>query len=229
MYANAVLADNPAAYFRFEETTFGRVVDLSSNVYAAAFLGGVDLKQPGALANESSFSIRLNGTTGWVRVGEPGVPILQAKDRAPLTIELWAKPELVDSTYAGLVTNERPAPGRGGWLLWNQTTDGLGFERWSLDASTVIQKTPAAPNGQWTHVVLTFNGNTSILYFNGQEYARLETSNSVDAPSTAVLAIGARAAGTVDYFKGWIDEVAIYETALDPERIGIHYSIGAGK
>ena len=76
---------------------------------------------------------------------------------------------------------------------------------------------------QWQHVAATFDDatDTAVLYHNGDSH---EVTNSASlSTSNSPLIIGRNTAGT-QHFKGDIDEVRIYNRALSPEEIKIHYA-----
>lgn len=225
LYAQAVLADTPAAYYRFEETTLGPALDSSGNGHNATYVGGVVLGATGALAKETSHAVRLDGTTAFVRVGD----LFHFEPRKPMSLETWAKPDLVDNEYRGIITNEpdRAPNRREGYLLWNHATDGLGFERFR-DGGVTGGTSPALPVGTYSHLVVTYDGTTVRGYVNAQELSRFDSLLDLTAPPDSVMAIGARVSGLSELFAGSLDEVAIYDHVLTPGRIAIHYQLGAG-
>jgi hypothetical protein len=73
----------------------------------------------------------------------------------------------------------------------------------------------------WIHHVGTFTASNLCVYINGVQkhcfapaYGPAENSNA--------LTIGGTADG-FGYFNGAIDEVAIYDHVLTPERVAAHY------
>jgi hypothetical protein len=61
-YATTILADNPVAYYRLDETTGTTAHDQTSNHYDATLSGGFTLSQPGALSNDSDTAIAFAST-----------------------------------------------------------------------------------------------------------------------------------------------------------------------
>jgi len=68
----------------------------------------------------------------------------------------------------------------------------------------------------WTHVALTYDSGAKKIYLNGQ--LDNETTASMNAAGTGDIAIGA-ALGVTEYFPGWVDEAAIFNHSLTPERL----------
>lgn len=78
-------------------------------------------------------------------------------------------------------------------------------------------------DGNWHHVAVTVNGTSATLYVDGVSRATATTSKSSYTLGTAAGYIGS-ANGTSEYFKGTMDEVAVYTTALTGTRISAHYA-----
>lgn len=102
----------------------------------------------------------------------------------------------------------------GGDLWWTVNVEGSG------DVSVPVRHEGIAP-GQWHHVTGTYDGNTAKIYLDGV------LRNQADAPGTIhyghanYVMIGTDAGpgaepepGCREYFRGGMDEVRIYDTAL---------------
>lgn len=61
-YASTILADNPTAYYRLDETSGTTAHDATSNHYDAALSGGFTLSQPGALSSDTDTAIAFTST-----------------------------------------------------------------------------------------------------------------------------------------------------------------------
>ena len=73
--------------------------------------------------------------------------------------------------------------------------------------------------GQWTHVAFVLNNSTGYLYVNGVQSGTGNLS-TVNTPTTGTsLRIGQRVAGGSIPFKGSIDEVRVWNTALSATQI----------
>src|SRR5262249_316266 len=83
----------------------------------------------------------------------------------------------------------------------------------------VCQPSPL-PINTWTHLAVTYNGSALTLYPNGVAVATSAFSGAL-SPTTGTLQIGASQFG--EYFKGLIDEVRIYNTALSATEIQTIY------
>jgi hypothetical protein len=220
-----VLADRPVAYYRLGERQGDTAADSAGRSPAARFVGGgITRAVPGAIADDGDGGVRLAGELGWVSLGDG----FDFAGRVPFSIELWARPQVVDDRHRGLFTKEVAGGGvRQGYLLTFQAAAGLTFER-SKDGipASVTARAPAA--GIYTHVVVTYDGASLRLYMNG-ELAAGPTPAAVELPDTTANAVaGARFSGNTPignaaHFQGDLDELALYDHALPAERIETHH------
>ena len=77
---------------------------------------------------------------------------------------------------------------------------------------------PTLPLNVWSHLALTYDGQTLRLYVNGTEAA----SQPVAAPlatGAGILGIGGSTVWSDEYFGGLIDEVYVYGRALTPAEV----------
>jgi len=77
--------------------------------------------------------------------------------------------------------------------------------------------TAAVPLNTWTHLALTFDGGNERLYVNGTLVRTAAVSGAMESAYGA-LRIGGNAVWG-EYFRGLIDEVRIYNRALDASEI----------
>lgn len=72
----------------------------------------------------------------------------------------------------------------------------------------------------WTHVIVGYENNKIQLYINGN------LVGSGTSPKKYVHPSGQIGGGDYGYFKGLIDEIRIYNRALNPEEVKEHYEQG---
>ena len=77
------------------------------------------------------------------------------------------------------------------------------------------------PTGSWSHVAGTYDGAALKLYVNGVLAATANYSTPI-VHSAQPLQIG-RGGGNSFYWKGGLDEVAVYGTALTGGQVQSHY------
>jgi PKD repeat protein len=222
-YRSLVLGDGPVSYWRLGETS-GTVAADRAGTNAGSVRGGVTLGAPGALAGDSDTSMSFDGTSGYVSV--PNSASLNLT--GDLTVEAWVRPGPLDSITRAVLHKG----GTGGYPTYQYRIGLTSGNLWrgtvyvGSNNLTVTSPSIASTIG-WTHVVMTRSGSTLKLYLNGVSVATATASGTLNT-STGMLAIGRTGAVSVDYFKGSIDDVAAYPTALSAAQVAEHYRVGTG-
>lgn len=169
---------------------------------------------PGALIGDPDTAAHFDGSTSVLVVGDK----FDFAGMIPLTIELWVKPDVLDTTYRHLegkmLYDDAGRPYDGIYMYVHAGTT-LGFERWANGGTDVGLASTAVAAGSWWHIVGTYGSGTMTLYVNGQPANGGPTQISVAANSVS-FQMG-------DLFEGTLDEVALYGTALSTSRILAHY------
>ena len=164
---------------------------------------------------ETDTAVMIN-SNGYVKVPD-------AADLRPsqLTLEAWINPDAKPSTYNTVINKSSDGSWSDGYgLYWNGTSNLRFFVNSYTGAGAI--ETPVT-KGSWSHVVATYDGSTLNLYVNGV----LATSKSYSTPITnslQELSVGEGAGGY--YWRGGLDEVAVYGTALTAAQVAQHYSRG---
>jgi len=228
VYANAVLANNPIAYWRLGETTGSVATDLSPNGLNGTYTGGVLLNQPGAISSDTDRSVSLDGTTGFVSVAsDPRLNQLTNN----FTIEAWIHPGdplpgNLDPLPAFRIVSTRSfePPSQRGFAFSVESDNTLWFMAFAVKDyhSGVV-----VPRDAWSNVAVTFDAaNTARFYVNGVLRSTItgsapafQNSSSLDIGREPILS----ALGIQSYFNGGIDDVAIYNQALSAADINQHY------
>jgi hypothetical protein len=216
-YAQVVLADNPIAYYRFEETSGTEAADSSGNGNVGEYRNGPALAQAGA--EQLGRAVRFDGIDDFV-----STPRSVA---GSFTLELWV------NTTANSLGGGQAFEGNG--LVWSDVGGGANdFTLAALnnrlafftgDTEVTVSSTSTINNGEWRHLVATRSlGGQVRVFVDGQEQASFPAGGA-QLSANPIMAIGGN---VLDgrYFNGLIDEVAYYDTALSPERIQAHYLAG---
>jgi hypothetical protein len=135
---------------------------------------------------------------------------------APFTVEAWVRLEQpIGAEFETIVGRQDVA-----WGLFVQS-ETLRFVRADTSQNQDLVPYDAGPlHGQFKHVVGTFDGATMHLYVDGVEIGATVSNNTI-AENEDPLKIG-------QYLPATLDEVAIYDHALSPDRIAAHHQIGVG-
>ena len=115
-----------------------------------------------------------------------------------------------------------------GWMMYLADTTA-GYLRCRIDddgeGDAISSLKDAIPYETWTHVACSFDGSKQRLYINGVEIK--EEDATITIPQTPEpIRIGATGLGTdkENMYKGKIDEVYVFETALDETEIEALYN-----
>lgn len=220
-YANAVLADSPAGWWRLNQaagtTGADTVLDSSGNARHGTPAGGVTFGVLGPLAAEpngtSDTAASFDGTDDYVDVAAFGSAL------ANWTIAFWAKtPVAQDSTHDRIVSTT------GNRIEVGQASDGTirVYDGAWLDVSSL------STTEGYAHFAFTYDGTTLKVYKNAAEVHSGARGRSIQ--STDAWRFGSRINGGVgELWAGTVDEVAVYPAALSPARIAAHYAAGTGR
>lgn len=225
-YSQAVLADNPVAYWRLGESGGQTVAVDQKGTHAGAYLNGVLLGKPGALSGDADTAAGFTATSKT----KIEVPFSSALNPSVFSVECWARATGRDGVYRSALTSRNIAtPGNltSGYIFyagnnnrWHFWT-GLGTGSWNN------MQGPNVVNGQWVHLVGTYDGTTKRFYVNGVQVASADVAFVPNASSLLRIGGGVSEQAVGDlFFEGDLDEVAVYDTVLTVERIQAHHAIG---
>jgi hypothetical protein len=166
------------------------------------------------LSGDPDTSVSLDGSSaGQMTVTD----IADLRITGDITLEAWVNPTDRAGFYniGSKGTNGHP------WLWYLQNTSGL--PRFASAFPSFVEATTAPTSGDWSHLAVTRSGTTITHYLNG-------VANGTDTLATTTDDGGNFIVGnhpSVGIFKGGIDEVAVYGTALSEARLLAHYQAGA--
>lgn len=220
-YEEEVLADSPIAWWRLDETSGSTAVDAidsSDGTYA----GGETLDQPPLI--NAGRSVLFNGAGSGITVPDDNTLELLS---TPFTIECWIQTDsavtqsLVGKAQSGTVFTQyaltMQADGTISALIRQQNASSP-----QVSAQTVVTVNDGAPH----HLAMVFVPNSTLtVYIDGVERASTShsISRSTNTSADVFLMMDNQGANPL---VGYADEVAIYESALSPERIAAHYNAG---
>jgi hypothetical protein len=215
-YANTVLADSPAGYWRLGELS-GTTATAASGTPNGTYTNGPLLGMGGAV-HDTDTSVRFDGSNDYVTFGD----VYDLTGTSNFSLEAWVKPAAAATANFPMIISKY---GTSGWNLYMENNaqpnaDAVTFERLASGSDYASTATSLQP-GTWYHVVATYDGSRMRIYLNGVLGDNLPSTRSLPDTATA-MNIG----GTGDEFNGQIDEVAIYTTVLNQTRIQAHYDAG---
>jgi hypothetical protein len=167
--------------------------------------------------------------------GSSSVSVADAANLMPsvFTVDAWIYPTIAGPGYTRILEKggyDGDHSGTGYGLLFNVIGDQRAqFEIWNggYNGYQDVTSTTRIPLNTWTHIAGTFDGSTMTIYVNGVPEASLSGATMI--PNTLPLTLGRASRGQFDLFTGLIDEVEIFNRALDATEIqAIYYAGSAG-
>ncbi|MEI9866432.1 MAG: CotH kinase family protein [Limisphaerales bacterium] len=213
-FAAKLLATRPVAYWRMNETSGSTVVNSGSDGVedAGGYLGGVTLGSSGPRPPQfptfetTNNAPTFNGTSAYVNG-----PYELVNDLPAFTIAGWIYPTATPTFHAGLF-------GQNDTMEFG-FSDSSHIQIWTPYGSVTVSY-PFAIN-TWHHVMATGGNGAISLYLDGVLAATSSTSGANFGESEYDFNIGG--GGVFDsggnYFKGRIDEVAVWFRALATNEI----------
>lgn len=161
------------------------------------------------------------------------VPHASDQNASHLTIEGWINPTVLN--HGGTIVQKRTVGNTGGYILeptqvsGGGTPNGIQFVLQSFGGGYVhLNPANVLTPGVWQHVAATYDGLMMRVYINGVEAGSQFFQGTIQ-PVTAPVVIGRNVVNS-SAFSGGIDELAIYNRALDAAEIQAIFAAGtAGK
>lgn len=146
-----------------------------------------------------------------------------------LSVSMWVKwAGDSQNTYATLISNTRDccAAYNGVQMHIAKSNSALGTRLWSGTTTSSSMSYSTIPTGSWTHVALTYNGQTSALYINGVQVRTAALAQALGSSAYNVF-IGRGGWGNGYSFGGDIDDVRIYDYGLSATTVKAIFDRGA--
>jgi hypothetical protein len=226
-YDAAVQAGHPMAYYEMDDSGGTTMASSAGADVDGSYYGSPTFDAAPALAADDRSGVYFNGSTA---ATTPVVP------RHDFSIELWVK----TTATSGTDTNY--------WWTGQSLVDG-DAQNVTTDYGTSIVAGKAVlhmgdptnnrdmvlaghtnvADGAWHQLVFTREERSGhvAIYVDGQSDAT-GTGPTHELAAPKGLTIGAINGGTGDYFKGYMDDVAIYNSVLSPTDVQKHYTDAKG-
>lgn len=226
-YITEVLADHPIIYHRMGELSGAVAIDISGNARNGAYTGGFTLNQPG-VSLDGNASVGFDGLTALLTTAE----ISGLFADASVTLEAWVK---FSAGGGGEVFCERGSAGWAASAIEVQVSGqvlGRVWDTFGVNFGVITDFT------HWHHLVLTYDGAAGLIstYLDSVPGGTRAFTRKVpvdahvtNTPPTNVyyevgnFTAGGTSMGNQVPFAGFIDEVAVYKTALSAVRVAAHY------
>lgn len=234
-YASVVTADNPRAYWRLGETS-GTLADDAVGIANGQYRNGVVLGSLGALFGDANKAARFDGTDDLIGMSDPASGVLDI-GTGDFSIESWVKAtannERVLISKRVFVSNQpfwdvsvSDDAGHVGEIRIQLWTGGSGNNGNNGTLRTAFGPAIRVDNNAWHHVVLLLDRDTGItIYVDG--VARFTAGAFTgNMGNTGEFLLGKSTNLFAPYYKGDLDEVALYGQLLTPARVQAHYTKG---
>lgn len=211
------------AYWRFDEGSGTVASDSSGNGNTGTLKNG-----PQWVNGISGTALSFDGSDDYVSIPDSSSLDISGDQ---ISIEFWMKPT-VDLPYL-LGTHMKIFDKGDAYLgeirLETETDINYGKIAFALPFSVPYKEVTSTRNswtsGTWYHLAFTYDGSNMRLYVNGALENSVAKTGNVHS-SSFPLSIGSYCLGTYAFFKGILDEIAIYNYARTAEEIWIDYKGG---
>lgn len=244
-YPATVMADHPVGYWRLEEPSG------SANVFDATTNGDIgfvnyvtqndgvtvypQLGVPAIFTNGASFAASTGIGQGDIEIPTTNVVINPSPDGtngAPFSAELWAMATTQPGNFCVPLDDSsdfsQPPPfdQSAGWNFY-QTVGPNSTWSFSIRPNPgFVGNGPAVVLGQWTHLVLTYDGTNAAFYVNGSLVNKYGVPKFLINNGSRNIIMGSGPATGFAPFNGELDEIALYNYALSLSQITNHYQVG---
>ena len=223
-FATEVLADGPIGYWRLGEA-LGSVVasDASGNGNSGSSSGAISFGQPGFHCGDTA--ALFDGTTGRIIV-----PNSNSLNPPHITMEAKVRWDGPNGLYQRILEKSSFAElAQYGFGILPDGHVRVELRTSSATTSVNVDSVGVASQGVETHIVATYDGDVIRVYLNGILDSETRAPGSISPKPPTPLNLTESGVGIGNQtqrdrgFKGLIDELALYPTALSAERVLAHY------
>ena len=223
-YADAIMADNPVAYYRMDEAYGSYLHDISGNGVNAVLTTSTEPTNY-AVARP----LRGDGNNGAMEFNMDSVfatsdpnGVLQFGEDQDFAVEFWFKTDGIPEGKSLISFLSYGDTNSGYWIRTQGTS--TYFEA-CLDYGTTADKIGTETDtttGEWHHLVMNVDRDAFMrIYIDTQLVNESTDLLGGDISSALPLLIGSQWG-----YEGLLDELAIYASTLTEEQIAAHYALG---
>lgn len=202
--------DDLVAYWAFNDKDGETASDSSGNGHDGTLLGDPQWTKDGKYGGGIEFD----------QVGdEVNIPFHKDLNQEAFTICAWANVEVGSAGHRAVISS-RDEPPTSGYIIYAEP--GNSWQFWTGDGATpwVSVQGPAVNLGDWDHVAGVYADGKQRFYVNGELAGERDSAPNFNAEQEFLIGAGANERAAHEYlFKGIIDEVRLYNRALDEDEI----------
>ena len=252
-YSTTILGDNPVAYYELQEPNGSASVADSSvndnsgtvNYFTQSDMVTVypQLGVPGIDSNAVLFATSTGAGQGnidipWSAAVNP--TLADGMTGAPFSAELWVQATLQPGNFEVPLDDScnfsqgAPYNNSAGWNFYQTAGPGSTWS-FSIRPNGFVGNGPPVTLGQWTHLVLAYDGTNAIFYVNGVAFGTYAippglggylANNGIGNPD---MIIGEGPSTGFAPFDGYVAQVAVYNYALSYTQVTNHYAVGTNE
>jgi hypothetical protein len=222
-----VMSDAPRAYWRLGETS-GTVAADELGTANGQYRNGVVLGALGALFGDANKAARFDGKNDLVGMSDPSSGVLDIAT-GDAAIEAWVKATAENDR--AIISKRVYSTTQPYWeVVVTDDQAQKGYIRVSVYNGSVTRTAygPAirVDKEGWHHVVVLLDRDVGItVYVDGVAKTTAGAFTGTLA-NTGELILGKSTNASIPYYKGDLDEVALYGNLLTPTRIQAHLAMG---
>jgi Concanavalin A-like lectin/glucanases superfamily len=184
--------------------------------------------RPGTRQGTLGGELGFDGVDDYVTLGP------NAFNQPAITFSVWVWWSSASNWQRIIDAHDSAAPSSGAGKYWFLTprTDGSAGSifRFAITQSgysneQVLNDTSALPTGTWTHVAVTLNGTTGVLYRNGASVASGSVTLAPSAIAPTFAWLGRSDFAGDPYFSGKMDSIRLYSRALPAPEVAALYDL----
>jgi hypothetical protein len=231
-YRTEILSRSPLSYLEMDETSGTTAADSSGN-------GITGLYDAGDAVNQSSASTALGTAVHTPDAASPSsssaIPVkitnvtnINTIGTGSFSIEFWFNTSNI-TAREDLFDFRQPISG--GVDLGITMGADAGADHISVfhtTAATIKATATAVTANTWHLLAVTRDGSDGAenLYLDGANVGSATDTLTMDAGSSAALAIGSKTSGSPHQTLGLLDEFAMYGSVLTPDQVALDYATG---
>jgi len=193
------------AWWKLDEISGNTAVDSSGHDNHGTLMG-----DPQWVAGQVGGALELDGDGDYVNCGNPS----DLNITNYITVTCWIKVAAFDKTWETIL-----AKGDNSYRMSRGPADGdsiyFGCDGPSGDNLNAFTD---VTDNRWHHVALVYDGHNKIIYIDGAEDARMESTGAINV-SSYPLYIGENSQATNRHLTGLVDDVRVYNKSLTLEEI----------
>jgi chitodextrinase len=202
--SNAFPSGLVAAY-SFDEGSGTTAADVSAHGN-----NGTTANPTWAASGKFGKALSFNGTNAWVTV-----PDSSSLDVTRMTLEAWVNPSALGTAWRTVLFKEQT--GDVTYSMYANRNTQVPDGQVNVGGERNVTGTAQIPLNTWTHLAVTYDGASLKVFVNGTQTGSLAIAGNI-AVSSGALRIGGNSVYG-EYFSGLIDEVRVYNRALNAAEI----------